>query len=112
VHIAPYGGDADNPGHNNGTAFAKEFRSLLAETKPRCMGYNYNKVDKILVFFRAPGIDWSKSKLKNVPTDQLALHFYKSPKSNTAWQLIWVTPMTPEDIDAYFKLTPCDQPGK
>lgn len=107
VYIAPYGVDLDNPGHNNGHDFAKQFNLVLGKSNPVCMGYNYNNYDKILVFFKAPGMDWTKSPLKNITAENFALHFYRTQDTQEKWQLIWVTPVTQGDIEHFGNLVPC-----
>ena len=107
-----YGTDGPNPGHNNGPRIAKQLQAILAKAKPVCIGYEYNEVDKVLVYFESPGVEWSESSLKNVIADSFVLHFYKRPGSRDRWQLIWITPLTHQDIAAMRNLSPCHEESK
>ena len=80
--------------------------AVLATSQPTCFGYHIGS-DKTTVFFNATGLDWSQAGLDAEGTGMMALHFDRPLTSKIPARLMWVTPITREDVDLYGGYTPC-----
>ena len=80
--------------------FVRQLVAVLGASTPVCFGYNAGS-DKTTVFFTATGLDWSKGGLDADATGMLALHFDRPLSSKIPARLVWVTPITREDVDLY-----------
>ncbi|MCE2880239.1 MAG: hypothetical protein LW719_12835 [Comamonadaceae bacterium] len=80
--------------------FVRQLLAVLGASTPVCFGYNVGS-DKTTVFFTATGLNWAKGGLDAEATGMLALHFDRPLTSMIPPRLVWVTPITREDIDLY-----------
>lgn len=86
--------------------FVRKLVAVLGTSQPVCFGYNVGS-DKTVIFFTASGLDWSKGGLDAEATGMLALHFDRPLTSKVPAKLMWVTPITREDIDLYGGYNAC-----
>jgi len=86
--------------------FAKRLRAVLGASSPVCVGYNVGS-DKTVLFFSAAGLDWSKGGLDAEDTGMLAMHFYRPRTPHAPARLLWVTPITWEDIRLFGDYSSC-----
>lgn len=80
--------------------FVRKLVAVLGASAPVCFGYHVGS-DKTIVFFTATGLDWAKGGLDAEATGMMALHFDRPLTSKVPPRLMWVTPITREDIDLY-----------
>jgi hypothetical protein len=105
AQILPFGTDTIPP-PNQRHRFAKKLLAVLGTSAPVCVGYHIGS-DKTVVFYRASGLDWSRGGLAGHATEMLALHFYRPPNASPPWKLLWVTPISWDDIRLFGDHRPC-----